>query len=111
MMYTNRVKNMEDIYICYLENKNEPILVSNARVFGAPNLYNNYKSREDLEEKCEDDKDKDISFGESESNLVAKIIINNKIENEAEIVEFINYAYRPKVGTRYRLSFQANKCF
>ncbi|KAG1452563.1 hypothetical protein G6F46_012375 [Rhizopus delemar] len=88
---------MEDIQICYLESPNEPILVCNARVFGAPNLYKNYKSREDLEEKCEeDDMDKNISFGESESNLVAEILINNKIENEAQIVEFINYVYRPK---------------
>jgi hypothetical protein len=61
-MYTDRVKNMEDIQICYLENPNEPILVCNARVFGAPNLYNNYKSRKDLEEKCEED-DMDKNFG------------------------------------------------
>ncbi|KAI8375566.1 hypothetical protein BD560DRAFT_72247 [Blakeslea trispora] len=57
----------------------------------------NYKSKEDLEEECEeDDMDKNISFGESESNLIAEILINNKIENEAQIVEFINYVYRPK---------------
>ncbi|KAG2206269.1 hypothetical protein INT47_007282, partial [Mucor saturninus] len=68
----------------------------NARVFGAPNLYNNYKSKEDLE-KCEEvDMDKNISFGESEGNLIAEILINIKIENGGQIVEFINYVYRPK---------------
>ncbi|GAA5795254.1 hypothetical protein HPULCUR_000609 [Helicostylum pulchrum] len=88
---------MEDIKICYRENPNEPNLVCNARVFGAPDLYKLYKSREDLEEACEkDDMDKNISFGESKSNLIAEILINHRIENEARIMDFINYAYRPK---------------
>ncbi|PHZ11553.1 uncharacterized protein RHIMIDRAFT_244048 [Rhizopus microsporus ATCC 52813] len=99
-MCTDRVKKMEDIQVCYRENPYEPNLVCNARVFGAPNLYKLYKSREDLEEKCEeeeeDDTNKNISFGESESNLVAKILIKNKVENETQIVDFINYVYRPK---------------
>ncbi|KAG1057987.1 hypothetical protein G6F43_000189 [Rhizopus delemar] len=90
---------MEDIQLCYCENPYEPRLICNARVFGAPNLYKLYKSREDSEEKCEeeeeDDMNKNINFGESESNLVAEILINNRIESEAQIVDFINYVYRP----------------
>ncbi|OBZ80615.1 hypothetical protein A0J61_11336 [Choanephora cucurbitarum] len=66
-------------------------------MFGAPNLYNNYKSK-DLEEKCEqDDMDKDISFAKR-ANLSegrSKFCHRNG-ENEAQIVEFINYVYRPK---------------
>lgn len=97
--YTDRIKLMEDIQLCYCENPYEPRLICNTRVFGAPNLYKLYKSREDSEEKCEeeeeDDMNKNINFGESESNLVAEILINNRIESEAQIVDFINYVYRP----------------
>ncbi|EIE90582.1 hypothetical protein RO3G_15293 [Rhizopus delemar RA 99-880] len=119
--YCEGIKLMEDIQLCYCENPYEPRLICNARVFGAPNLYKLYKSREEEEEKCEEEeeddmnknvsnqisinklfvfyfifgKTKNINFGESESNLVAEILINNRIESEAQIVDFINYVYRP----------------
>lgn len=66
--YTDRVKEMEGIQICYCKNPNEPKLVCEAQVFGAPNLYKLYKSRENLEEKGEEEEEynmnKNIRFGE-----------------------------------------------
>lgn len=35
-----------------------------------------------------------IKFGEPDSNSVAKILANNRIENETQIVGFISYVYR-----------------
>lgn len=65
--YTDRVKEMEGIQIYYCKNPNEPKLVCETRMFGAPNLHKLYKSRENLEEKGEeeeDDMNKNISCDE-----------------------------------------------
>lgn len=42
---------MEEVEICYRNNPNEPEIVCEARIFGTPNLYNLYKSREEMQKK------------------------------------------------------------
>jgi hypothetical protein len=39
-IYIERVGKMEEVEICYRNNPNEPELVCESRVFGAPNLFN-----------------------------------------------------------------------
>jgi hypothetical protein len=47
-IYTGRVDKLEDVEICFTYNPNEPILICEWRIYGAPGLYKLYKSREDL---------------------------------------------------------------
>ena len=46
-----RIAKMEEVEICYRSNPNERGIVCEARIFGAPNLYNLYKSREEIQKK------------------------------------------------------------
>ncbi|KAG2197272.1 hypothetical protein INT47_010978 [Mucor saturninus] len=77
------VEGLETAGICYRSNPTEPELVYEARIFGAPSLYNLYKSKEEIEKDPEEnDKNKD----EKRDILFC---------NDAQIVHFINYLFRP----------------
>lgn len=52
---TERVAKMENAKICYRSKPSEPEIVCEARIFGAPNLFNMYKSQEEIE-KNKDEK-------------------------------------------------------
>lgn len=47
------------------------------------------------------------------SNLLTEVLVSNKIENEAQIVDFINYAYRPKsehfTDSLFKLKYVSDK--
>lgn len=47
-IYTERVDKMEDTNICFTNNPKEPMLICESRIYGAPDLYKSYKSREEL---------------------------------------------------------------
>jgi hypothetical protein len=62
---TQRVDKMEEAEICFRSNINEPEIVCEARIFGAPILYSLYKSKEELKnihEETEKEKE-DLLFG------------------------------------------------
>ncbi|KAI8876385.1 hypothetical protein K501DRAFT_338113, partial [Backusella circina FSU 941] len=92
---------MEEVEICYRSNPTEPEIVCEARIFGAPSLYNMYKSKEEIEknhegiEKSKDEKG-DILFC-----------------NDTQIVDFINYVFRPHIelspDSPYKLDYVYSK--
>ncbi|KAG1445797.1 hypothetical protein G6F56_009789 [Rhizopus delemar] len=75
------VKKCPDVTLCYTNNPFEPMLVCNQRVFGAPNRYKLYKTKAEssgVEPSTEKNKE----------NIV--------LENGSQVVDFMNYSYRPK---------------
>lgn len=57
---TERVEKMVGVEICYRSNPTEPELVCEAQIFGAPSLFNMYKSKEEIEKNREEiEKNKD----------------------------------------------------
>lgn len=48
---TERVTKMEEAEICYRSNPTEQEIVCEARIFGAPSLFNMYKSKEEIKKK------------------------------------------------------------
>ncbi|KAI9356064.1 hypothetical protein BD770DRAFT_420412 [Pilaira anomala] len=92
---------MVEVEICYRSNPTEPELVSEARIFGAPSLFNMYKSKEEIEKNGEEiEKNKD---GKGDILFC----------NDAQIVDFINYVFRPHVefspDSSYKLDYVYDK--
>ncbi|KAI8980861.1 hypothetical protein BDB01DRAFT_188594 [Pilobolus umbonatus] len=81
-----------DVILCYIHNPNDPLLICSRRVFGSPHLYKLYKSK------------KEIAKTRTSNNINKSNIV---LENESQLVDFINYLFRPKEeyisDPRYRL--------
>ncbi|EPB82224.1 hypothetical protein HMPREF1544_11029 [Mucor circinelloides 1006PhL] len=73
------VETSPDVTLCYVNNPYEPMLVCNHRVFGAPAFYKLYKTKEELTE---------VIPSKNTNNII--------LENGSQVVDFINYIFRPK---------------
>ncbi|KAG2228775.1 hypothetical protein INT48_001714 [Thamnidium elegans] len=95
-----------DVDLCYNNDPNEPFLVCKLRIYGSPKCYKLYKSKEVLEqvqagveEAVNSDKKEDLTLG--------------KDKNGSQIVEFLNYIYRPPeedlFDSRYKPALVSDK--
>ncbi|KAI8982322.1 hypothetical protein BDF20DRAFT_866255 [Mycotypha africana] len=89
------LKNIEaspEVDLCYTNNFNEAMLICKSRIYGAPNFYKLYKSKQEIAEETANNADK--------KNII--------FENDSQIVDFINYVFRPKeenlCDPRYKLA-------
>ena len=91
-----------EVDLCYTNNSHEPMLICKSRIYGAPNLYKMYKTKQEITEEIENNADnKNIIFGNTKKQL----------ENDSQIVDFINYNLSNKLSIirrRYRLKFFCN---
>ncbi|KAI7901360.1 uncharacterized protein BX663DRAFT_544132 [Cokeromyces recurvatus] len=67
---------MKEAEICYRSNPNEPEIVCEARIFGAPSLFSLYKSKEEIG-NIKNAK-RDVLFYESERKVVKRNTENRK---------------------------------
>lgn len=80
-------------------DQNEPKLICESRICGAPSLYKLYKSRENLFKETDQQtypNESGMKLGECK---ISKQVANQNmhLENDSQIADFINYIYRPQM--------------
>ncbi|CAO3664011.1 unnamed protein product [Rhizopus stolonifer] len=79
-----KIQLSPDVDLCYINDPHEPFLVCNSRIHGSPKYYKLYKSKEVLEQVQAEVKE--AANSDKKEDLI--------LENDSQIVEFLNYIYR-----------------